>query len=156
MNVIVFIFIIISTVTALLVIPEIYAQDSQNNKDISFKNFFETDSSYLGYVQIQIRNSEGMLVGIVESDTILYRVHPWIDETLNLFPVVAIVERNGIQYEKIEIKNSIITKEDTSYPRTEIYAPKDRRIALFSANHHSFVVDEGYTYHIKWTIFRQI
>jgi len=156
MNVIILIFVIISTVTSLLVMPETYAQDSQKSNVPGFANVYETDSSHLAYVQIQVRNSDGILVGIIESDTILYKVHPWTERRLNEFPVVAIVERDGIQYEKIIIKATIKTTEDTAYPRIEIYSPAPDRVALFSANHHAFVVDVGYTYHIKWTIFREI
>ena len=50
MNVIILIFVIISTVTALLVIPEIYAQDSQKSNVPGFVNVYQTDSSYLAYI----------------------------------------------------------------------------------------------------------
>ncbi len=93
---------------------------------------------------------------MVVSNFITYRDSPSTDELLDGFSPVAIVERNGIKYEKIVIRIEITAKEDTFIPRTDLYSIPEEREVGFTAQHHAFVVDKDYTYFIKWTIYRPI
>ena len=142
------IFVIIFIISGIaLSFPSLYAQ---NTKDVG------QPPPYVAFVELQIRNQDGVLTGVVVSDTIIYSESPSTDELLDKFSPVAIVENNGIRFEKIIITNEVTANEDTLYPKTNLYSiPKEKKIA-FSSLHHAYVVDKDYTYFIKWTIYRPI
>jgi len=140
----------------------VYGQTDTNDESKLEKdhNLHEPTSTvalpYLAYVQIQIRDAGSALVGTIDTDVILYRTTHVTDELLNSYPVLAIVKKDGIKYEKREITAKIISKEDTALPRTDLFSSKRDGIIVFSALHHAFVLDQGYTYTIKWTIYKPI
>lgn len=139
--------ILLSLFFSLFLITSVYAQ---NTTEIS------QPPPLVTVVEIQIRNQDGVLAGIVVSDHVIYRDDPSTDELLDIFSTGAIVEMNGIKYEKIVIRDEITVKEDAFIGRTDLYSIPEEKKVGFSAQHHAFVVDKDYTYFIKWTIFRPI
>ena len=139
--------ILLSLFFSLFLITSVYAQ---NTTEIS------QPSPYVLFVEIQIRNQDGVLAGVVVSDHVRYRDDPSTDEFLDRFLTGAIVEGNGIKYEKIVIRDEITTKEDAFIGRTDLYSIPEEKEVGFSAQHHAFIVDKDYTYFIKWTIYRPI
>ena len=139
--------ILLSLFFSLFLITSVYAQ---NTTEIN------QPSPYVLFVEIQIRNQDGVLAGIVVSDHVRYRDDPSTDEFLDRFLTGAIVEGNGIKYEKIVIRDEITTKEDAFIGRTDLYSIPEEKEVGFSAQHHAFIVDKDYTYFIKWTIYRPI
>jgi len=68
-----------------------------------FVKIFDTkplkNSKYQGYAQIEIRNSDGWLVGFVETTKITYTPIT-ADAFLDLYEIVEMVENNGKTFEK--------------------------------------------------------
>jgi len=139
--------ILLSLFFSLFLITSVYAQ---NTAEIS------QPTPYASFLEIQIRNQDGVLAGIVVSNFITYRDSPSTDELLDRFLTGVIVKGNGIKYEEIVIRDEITAKEDTFIPRTDLYSIPEEKKVGFSARHHGFVVDKDYTYFIKWTIYRPI
>ena len=70
----------------------------------------DTDD-YVGSVQFKMRDSNGNLVGVVESDLIYYPTHPVFDNSLSKHPVSRTLEKDGNIYEmkKFNVKYDVST-----------------------------------------------
>jgi len=75
--------------------------------DIPFLFPIKDSAKYFANVQLQIRNSSGDLVGIIESDVINYTPHAILNEILDSYEVDKEVERNGEIFEVRKITNQV-------------------------------------------------
>jgi len=111
------------------------------------------DSKYSAHVQIQVRNSDGILVGVIEIKKVDHSPHPITDEFLENYPVKETFEKNGVFYVTREIVVSLNADEDYFISSNKLFSQKyGYPIIVFMILHHSFVVEKGDTAEAVWTI----
>jgi len=119
---------------------------------ISMKN-----SKYFGYVQIEVRNSNRVLVSVTESDTLHYLPFAITDEFLNESEVDNIVSMNGKNYEIYKLEETFHPEEDTFIGMVTLGTDKiGYDINVFSSFHHGFTLERGDVAISHWTILRQV
>ena len=119
---------------------------------ISMKN-----SKYFGYVQIEVRNSNGVLVSITESDNLDYLPFTITDEFLNENKVDSIISMNDKNYEVYKLKETFHAEEDTFIGRVTL--GNDRigyDIKIFSSFPHAFTMEHSDVAISHWTILREV
>ena len=111
------------------------------------------DSKYSAHVQIQVRNSDGILLGVIETKKVDHRPHSITDEFLENYPVKETFEKNGVFYETREIIASLNADEDYFISSNKLFSQKyGYPIIVFIILHHAFVVEKGDTAEAVWTI----
>ena len=122
-------------------------------KLVSIKN-----SKYLGYVQIEVRNANGALISITESDTIKYYPFSLTDEYFDETAVTRILEINGINYEEKKFEETYHAEDaDIFIGRVTLSTDKiGYDVNLFSSFPHGFTVEDGDVAISHWTILRQV
>ena len=116
-----------------------------------------TNSKYLGHVVLQVRNSQGMLVGVFVSDALGYLPHEITDEYLNSSPVKELIEINGQKYEKRELVEILHAKKSTFIGRAVLgYDKLGYDIYPFDALPHGITIEKGDTLRADWTILKKI
>lgn len=75
--------------------------------DVPFLYPMRDTDDYIGSVHFEMRDSNDNLVGVVESDLILYPAHPVFDNSLSKYPVSGMLEKDGNIYEmrKFNVKS---------------------------------------------------
>jgi len=150
-------------ISIIVMTPEVYGEENteytfiESKKHSFFGSYWPVEGSkYLAQIQVQVYNPDGKLVGVIASDTILYSPHELTDKLLNSFPAIEVVVKDGISYEKREIKATVSPDNEKVFPITNLFSSKTKdRIVVFQAMHHAYVVDKGDTYKIKWTILSE-
>jgi tetratricopeptide (TPR) repeat protein len=114
-------------------------------------------SEYLSHVQIQVRNAQGSLISVTETDAMKFLPHPLTDEYLDLIPVKETVSTNGKTYEKREIKTFFTPSEDTFISSTRLVSDKfgDSIVVFFTLN-HAYTVEHGDNVTAFWTVLRAV
>ena len=131
-----------------------------DNRRIAFEAIgieYIKNSKFIAYVQIEIRNSQGNLVGYLESDVIKYLPHSLTDEFLDSYPVKEVVSKKDQSYEVRKIlKTQYIEKDD--FVGATILQSHDTKpyFTLFFAAHHGITLEKGDTVKVLWTILRAI
>ena len=116
-----------------------------------------TNSKYLGHVVLQVRNSQGMLVGVFVSDALGYLPHEITDEYLNSSPVKELVEINGQKYEKREFVETLHGKKSTFIGKAVLgYDKLGYDIYPFDVLPHGIIMEKGDTFRADWTILKKI
>ena len=115
------------------------------------------NTKYVAIVQSEIRNSNGILAGIGESDIISVLPHSITDDFLDSFPVVEKIVRDGVTYEKIIVIDNFYSEDDRFKGQAVLISEiSDEEIILFSALTHGYTVEMGDQITHTWTILRQI
>ena len=131
------------------------------NRNIAFDKVMivsTNDSKYLAHSVVEVRNSQGVLVGVLVTNDIKYLPHHLTDEYLQLFPVTeTIVIDNQVYEKRVIIVNGTFNKE-FFISNTNILTPKitSQLVAVFRALHHGIPVTPGDTATTEFTIFRLI
>src|SRR3989344_4674899 len=116
-----------------------------------------TNSKYLGHVVLQVRNSQGVLVGVFVSDALGYLPHEITDEYLNSSPVKELVEIGGQKYEKREFVETLHGKKSTFIGKAVLgYDKLGYDIYPFDALPHGITIEKGDTLRADWTILKKI
>src|SRR3989344_4940631 len=116
-----------------------------------------TNSKYLGHVVLQVRNSQGVLVGVFVSDALGYLPHEITDEYLNSSPVKELVEINGQKYEKREFVETLHGKKSTFIGKAVLgYDKLGYDIYTFDVLPHGITIEKGDTLRTDWTILKKI
>ena len=116
-----------------------------------------TDSKYLGHVVLQLRNSQGTLVGVFVSDALGYLPHEITDEYLNSSPVKELVEINDQKYEKREFVETLHAKKSTFIGKAVLgYDKLGYDIYPFDVLPHGITIEKGDTLRADWTILKKI
>lgn len=126
------------------------------NRHIAFKGMDTIsvkDSKYTAHVQIQVRNSDGTLISIIESDKVEYRPHVISDEFLEAYPIKEKFEINGISYETREIVISLNPETDYFVSSNKLFSEKfGYPIVVFFMLHDALAIEKGDTVEAVWTI----
>ena len=134
-----------------------FAQDMLNQNLGSTELISMKNSKYLGYVQIEVRNSNGVLVSVTESDTLDYLPFAITDEFLNESKADTIVSLNNKNYEIYELKEIFHAEEDIFIGKVTLGTDKiGYDINVFSSFINGFTVEHGDIAIAHWTIFRQV
>jgi tetratricopeptide (TPR) repeat protein len=105
---------------------------------------------YLGTVQIQVRNSSGELIAIVESNTIRYTPHPIMEKILTEKGVVDNMEWNGEVIEIVKLHDKIWPVENAYFMDRVEYFYNDYSV-LFGYN-LAVPIESGDYATIEWII----
>ena len=133
-----------------------FAQDMLNQNLLSTELISMKNSKYLGYVQIEVRNSNGALVSVTESDTFDYLPFAITDEFLNEIKVDNIVSMNDKNYEIYKSKEIFHAEEDTFIGKVTLGDYKiGYDITMFASFPNGFTVERGDVAIAYWTILRQ-
>jgi len=126
------------------------------NRHIAFKEMDTIsvkDSKYTAHVQIHVRNSDGTLIAIIESDKVEYRPHVISDEFLETYPIKEKFEINGISYEIREIVISLNPETDYFVSSNKLFSEKfGNPVVVFFMLHHALAIEKGDTVEAVWTI----
>lgn len=120
-------------------------------KQISFLPI--KNSQFSVFVQIEIRNSLGQLVGYTESDNISYLDYSITEKFLNSQPVTKKITVNGQSFDLIKVTRAAIEDQDSFIGETRItteYFSNDA--VVFSAAHPGLTIENGDTIAALWTI----
>lgn len=124
-------------------------------QNISFE--YMTNSKYQGYTHVEVRNSDGWLVGFVESDLIRY----WpiaVDEYLDDIEISEIVSINGKTFEKriIVAENELILEDSflglVSFKMIKL----SYDVFIFIAQLPGYTVEPGDTVTATLTVLREV
>jgi len=130
------------------------------NRRIAFEAIgieYIKNSKFIAYVQIEIRNSQGNLVGYLESDVIKYLPHSLTDEFLDSYPVKDVVSKKDQSYEVRKILQTQYIEKDDFVGATRLQSPDTKPyFTLFFASHHGITLEKGDTVKVLWTILRAI
>ena len=126
------------------------------NRNIAFREMGVKsieDSKYSAHVQIQVRNSGGVLVGVIETKKVDHNPNPITDEFLEKYPIKETFEKNGFFYETREIVSSLNADEDYFIGSNKLFSQKyGYPIVVFMILHHALVIEKGDTVEAVWTI----
>jgi len=110
-------------------------------------------SKYSAHLLLQLRNSEGTLIAVLEPHKFRYRPSAITDEFLESYPVLEKFEKDGKEFETRKIVISFNPETDYFIGTTLIGPEKFRySIVVFSTLHHALVVEKGDTVEAVWTI----
>lgn len=113
-------------------------------------------SKYQIFMQVQVHDKNGKLVGVIETNHARYFPHSITDEFVDTYPVTEIVEINNIMYEKrnITVKYSsehpFLIQSGFTQPIFGIPTP------VISAMYHTIPIKNDYDITSISTILRQI
>lgn len=115
------------------------------------------NSKYMAWVQIEIRNSDGSLVGFFETDVIKFLPLSMTDEFLNTYPVSNQVSENSKTFEVRKIIQTKLIEKDDFVGVTVLQSPNTKPFfTLFLSSHHGFTFAKNDTVKVTWTILREI
>ena len=133
-----------------------FAQDMLNPTIGSAELISVKNSKYFGYVQIEVRNSNGVLISVTESDTLQYLPFAITDEFLNENKVDSIVSMNDKNYEIYQLKETLHAEKETFVGKVTLGTDKiGYDINVFSSFPHGFTMERGDVAIAHWTILRQ-
>jgi len=131
---------------------------SEIKLNIVAKNFTYQDLD--GFVEAKVHDSNGYLVANFKVRNLEYLDHKIVNEILDEWPVIQIVNRDGKNYEVLQVK------EDSQVPARHlfggahyygIYFPNIRSdFAIIHAVYWQFQVEKGDTVTLTRTVFRPI
>jgi len=111
---------------------------------------------FLGHVQIEVRNSQGNLVSITESDTLTYLPYYITDQYLDESEINRIVTINGKNYEERKFKETYHAKDDRFIGTVTLAVDIiGYDVILFASLPHAFTSERGDVAIAHWTILRQ-
>jgi len=130
------------------------------NENITSQEFIpmRTSKKFLGHVQVEVRNSQGNLVSVTESDTMNYLPYYITDEYLDESQINKIVNINGINYEERKFQETYHAKYDDVFIG-KITMGTDKIgffVNLFESYPHGFTIEYGDVAVAHWTILRQV
>jgi len=135
-------------------------QDAKENRNIAFSQIMLSpviNSGNLDFVHIVVRDSNGFLVSVTESDTVFYLEHKITEEFLDSILVAEIVEKDGKSYEKRIIKTNYQQDQYTFLSSTSLASKKfNEPIEVFRVWSHSIVIEKGDIATAEWTILKSV
>ena len=132
------------------------------------------DTNYQLYLQVEVRNAQGQLVGIFEGTEGHLIPHKITDATFNeKMGKIEIITIDNIKYEKALYRGTLDVKQLLSNTSGDMISPhfiglwtinlcgavdghKSRCMAVFQANTSQVPITEGDTVINQWTILRAI
>lgn len=115
------------------------------------------NSKYLGNVILELRNSDGILVGVTVSDALGYLPHEITEEYLDSVPIKEVVHLNDKTYEKREFQEVLNAAITTFVGRSVLgYDKLGFDIFAFDVLPHAMIVEKGDRLVADWTILRQV
>ena len=126
-----------------------------NNKKIASKEvgFIPVkNSKFSVFVQIEVRNSLGQLVGYTESDNIFYVDYTITEKFLDSEPVARKITRDGQSFDLLEIVRSETINNDAFFGESKITSKFFDDVVVFSAFHPGLTIEKGDTIYALWTI----
>ncbi len=128
-----------------------------------------SDIEYLLYVHLEVRNSQGYLVGIIESRASQYTQGQIPDHIFNsIIAKKEVIMLDGIKYEKVQFENSSKIKDLINSPDAQRYDPMFRyalcatsvqdELKCINLEHNGYwiLMEEGDNVTVKWTVLRVI
>jgi len=124
-------------------------------QNIPFKHM--TNLAYQGYAHVEVRNSDGWLVGFVESDLIRY----WpiaVDEYIEDTEISEIVSISGKTFEKrIIVDKYEAILEDTYFGLYSFHMTKlSYDVIIFNVKLPGYTVEPGDTLNTTLTVLREV
>ena len=130
--------------------------DAINNKKIILRQVDLTpikNDKFSVFVQNEIRNSLGQLVGYTESDTIFYLDYSITEKFIDSQSVTKKITINGQSFDLIELSRSEIEENDAFVAQTRITTNYfGDNTVIFSASHPGLTFEKGDTITALWTI----
>lgn len=115
------------------------------------------NSKYLGNVILELRNSDGALVGVTISDALGYLPHEITDEYLDSTPIKEMIQLKGKTYEKREFEEGLHATTTTFVGRSVLgYDKLGFDIFVFDVLPHGIIVGKGDRLTASWTVLRQV
>ena len=118
------------------------------------------DSKYIATAEIVLRDSDGNLISITNANAFRYLDDPIVDEFLETYEIIDVVEKDGKKYELRQILAQENHGEDAyayafiSY--LDLLVNGNETIEIFRALHHGFALKSGDVSTITWSILRQV
>lgn len=129
-----------------------------NNKKIILNNISFTpikNSKFSVFVQEEVRNSLGQLVGYTESDNVFYVDYGITEKFLDSENVTKKITINDQSFDLIELNRSTIEDNDAFVAGTRITTKfYNDDAVVFSAAHNALTFEKGDTITALWTIIR--
>ena len=115
------------------------------------------NSKYIVYVQIEVRNSYGSLVGFFEADRVKYLPHSMTDQYLDQIPITQIKSIDGNEYEVRHLTQQVNIQRSDFVGQTIIQDPQTTpHFTLFSTLHHGISLEKDDQFKSFWTIMRLV
>lgn len=111
-------------------------------------------TKYSGFVQIQVRNSSGDLVAVVESDTITYTPHPVMDQVFERFDITRMIDHDGQVLEIGKITEQFNPKINPYFMDRVGFFHTDY-LVLFAYN-LAIPIESGDSVTAEWTIEKRV
>jgi len=114
------------------------------------------DSKYIASAQIELRDSDGNLVGVTTSNAGRYLPDPIVDEFLELYPVKENIMINEKKYELREIVVTEVHQKDSYVFISHLFVQTENgsTVEIFRGLNHAFLVKSGDESTIMWTILK--
>jgi tetratricopeptide (TPR) repeat protein len=117
---------------------------------LSESGVIKSPDNYIVQLQVQVRDSNGKLVGVIDTQKKIFKVNSFSYEYLNLQPISGIYEEDGKIYEKREIIKTYHTEETLFIASTRLAT--DESIILFEFLHHGYPLEVGDTATAYWIV----
>lgn len=115
------------------------------------------NSKYVAWVQVEIRNSDGVLVGFFENDVITFLSLSMTDEFLDTHPILNQVSSDGKTFEVRKIIKTILMERDYFFGGAILQSTDTKPFfTLFFSSHNGFTVTKNDIVNVTWTILREI
>jgi hypothetical protein len=106
--------------------------------------------NYIVQLQVQVRDSNGKLVGVIDTQKKIFKVNSFSYEYLNSQPISGIYQEDGKIFEKREIIKTYNTEETLFIASTRLGT--DEAIILFEFLHHGYPLEVGDTATAYWIV----
>ena len=128
----------------------------QTYEETELKSIY--DSKYIASAQIELRNVDGNLLSITNANAIIYLDDPIVDEFLDGYDVIDIVDIDDIKYElrQIVLTESHSKKSYVFVSFLKLLVDGNETIEIFRALNHGFATNSGDVSTITWSILRQV
>jgi len=137
---------------------EVTTIDPENEVAIAGLQFIEYRLDYKrldGFMEIQLYNSQGYLVTHFRSKHLALLNNPLAENAINELPITKKINRNGQDYQVLQIRSAFVEPQDDTPGRTGITFGNTGVMFLF-AFHYQFVIEEGDLLVYTITIFRPV
>ena len=119
----------------------------------------KTQERYDVHVQAQVRTQNDELISVTEGVMGEYLPFNIINETLNNYPIIDNLEKNGKNYEMIQITHRANEYEHKTYGHLQLNTMCDEVsgcLNIFAGRTPSILVDSGDYMIVQWTIYRLV
>ena len=119
----------------------------------------EEDEKYYVHLQVQIRTEQDALISVTENTQSQYLPSKLIDQFLNYYPVIKIIEKDGRDYEMRQITHETDISSEKAYGHIQfntLCKTVDGCVNVFAGKTPAILVVDGNYMITQWTIYSVI